>query len=108
MAVSTGLAAITALSLAAGLKTGTTQGVLGGDKKAVAAGLGNISEGNLNKPKSGLSQLKSPINTPVEAPTINQDKIKKGRLSALQSLQSRTGRASTLLTSQSGQNNTFG
>lgn len=51
------------------------------------------------------------IPKPIEpniAPTINQDKIQKARLSALSSLQSRTGRASTLLTSQAGQNNTFG
>jgi len=45
---------------------------------------------------------------PTIIPTINEDKVQKSRLSVLQSLQQRTGRASTLLTSQSGQNNTFG
>lgn len=101
-------AALSAISLVAGLKTGVTQGVISGDKKAVSAGLKNLSEGDLNKPKSGLPKLEKPINNQVIAPTINQEKIQRSRLSALQSLQARTGRASTLLTSQAGQNNTFG
>ena len=56
--------------------------------------------------KAGINNNKLP--EPKVIPTINQDKIQSARASALTSLQQRTGRASTLLTSQAGQNNTFG
>lgn len=107
MGVATGTA-IAAASLYAGLKTGVTQGVLKGDKEAVAAGLSNLSQGNINKPNAGLPQQEFNLKKTQVMPTPNQDKVKKSRLNALQSLQQRSGRASTLLTSQSPQNNTFG
>jgi len=62
-----------------------------------AAGRALVAEMNNNK-----------LPAPKAAPTINDEKVQKARLSALQSLQTRTGRASTLLTSQTSQNNTFG
>ena len=86
-----------------------TQGVLSGDGRAVSAGLGNVARGDLNKPAAGLPKIQDPNKPAAVMPTVNQERVQKSRLSALQSLQSRTGRASTLLTSQgAGQNNTFG
>jgi len=81
---------------------------------SVAAGLGvgaskvqaNAAERAQDKVARTIASNKLP--EPKVIPTINQDKVQQGRLSALSSLQARTGRASTLLTSQSGQNNTFG
>lgn len=43
--------------------------------------------------------LSVPNSTPKVMPIINQDSIKKARAGVLQSLQARSGRASTLLTS---------
>jgi len=107
MAASTA-AAVALTSLAVGLKTGVTQGVVKGDKDAVTAGLGQIAQGDLNKAKlAGLPAPTSILATPQLMPTVNQDKIKQARVGALQSLQARTGRASTLLTSPQ-QNNKFG
>lgn len=60
----------------------------------------DISGGAFNKKVSSLLQ---PIQAPKPLPTINDDAVKKARNNSLLNLQSRSGRASTLLTS-----NTFG
>lgn len=81
---------------------------------SLAAGLGigaaklqsNAAERGAQKMQRSLLANKPP--EPKAMPTIDNEAIKKSRLSTLQSLQQRTGRASTLLTSQAGQNNTFG
>jgi hypothetical protein len=106
MAVSTGLAAIAATSLAYGLKKGITQGILTGDKKKVQGGTREIMDDAGQIPDAPPAP-EEPVKE-VVMPTVNQEKVQKARLSALQSLRSRTGRASTLLTTQPAQNNTFG
>jgi len=105
------LVAAAGASLFAGIKTGVTQGVLSGDTKAVSAGLGNIAKGNLNKVgKTVVGAITEPFSTKTatKMPSRTDQDIEKTKLNTLRNLQARSGRASTLLTSQVGSSNTFG
>ncbi len=99
MAAST-LTYIAAASLAYGLKSGVSQSAARGDSGGVKAGL---LTGNAKNALNVPTPL-SPIKRPQLLPTINSDAVQKARSNALTSLQSRSGRASTLLTTS----NTFG
>jgi hypothetical protein len=100
MAATTAVAAVAAASLYAGIRTGTTQGVLSGDKNKVQAGLGQVAQGNLSKPAGAKSVLglAEPIKQATPLPNANSDSVNKSKLNTLFNLQNRSGRASTLLT----------
>lgn len=71
-----------------------TQGILDNPFQA-----GLVAPNSLIDSTPKAPETLKPIEKAQVMPTINQDKIKKAKISALQSLQARTGRASTLLTS---------
>lgn len=103
--------AIAGASLFAGIKSGVTQGVVSGNSKAVSAGLGNLAKGNLSKPGKAIAgAITEPFtNTKTtKMPSRTDQDVAKSKLNTLKNLQARSGRASTLLTSQPGSSNTFG
>lgn len=98
-----GISAGAALALAGGVGLGVAA-----ERQGVKTPGGNIGRsvgvdisGGINGKK--LPGLIQPIQAPKVLPTINDNSVKKARQSTLLNLQSRSGRASTLLTS-----NTFG
>lgn len=76
-------------------------GIGGGLGSSIGASID--AKDNAKKVKNALSAYDQPIKaTPM--PTIDNEAVKKARLNTLKSLQQRSGRASTLLTSD----DTFG
>lgn len=82
---------------------------------ALPSALATASYGNRQEQSAARAMrnqqkdLMNSLNKPVTAlPSMNSDAVQNQRINSLRSLQQRSGRASTLLTTQSPVKNTFG